>query len=224
MIGRIDRVDASDAIDHWKAQGLDLSPMLFKPEAGSGVAVYNCENQDHGLEKALDNQLIELAMPALENAIPTTIEMPVENINRTVGAMLSGEVARRYGHSGLADDTIHIRMTGTAGQSFGAWLAKGITLDLQGDANDYVGKGLSGGRIAIRLPSNSSLVPEDNIIIGNTVLYGAIAGECYFQGVAGERFAVRNSGVTARWLRLNPLREARETQADWNCGTLLPIC
>jgi len=197
MIGRMDRVDTSDAIDHWKAQGLDLSPMLFKPEAGSGVAVYNCEKQDHGLEKALDNRLIELAMPALENAIPTTIEMPVENINRTVGAMLSGEVARRYGHSGLADDTIYIRMTGTAGQSFGAWLAKGITLDLQGDANDYVGKGLSGGRIAIRLPSNSSPEPECNIIVGNTVLYGAIAGECYFQGVAGERFAVRNSGAVA---------------------------
>jgi glutamate synthase (NADPH/NADH) large chain len=197
MIGRMDRLDAKDAIDHWKAKGLDFSKIFVKPQAAPGVAVYNSETQDHGLDKALDNKLIELAMPALENKTPVSIEMPVRNVNRTVGAMLSGEVARRYGHAGLADDTIHITMSGTAGQSFGAWLAKGVTLDLSGDANDYVGKGMSGGRIVVRPSPESPLVPEQNIIIGNTVMYGAIAGECYFHGVAGERFAVRNSGATA---------------------------
>ncbi len=197
MIGRMDRLDTRDAISHWKAQGLDFSKVFEKPPAGPGVAVYNCEEQDHGLDKALDNQLIEMAMPALENKTPVTIESPVRNVNRTVGAMLGGEVARRYGHAGLADDTIHIKLTGTAGQSFGAWAAKGMTLDLVGDANDYVGKGLSGGRIVVRPSPDSPVVPEDNIIIGNTVMYGAIAGECYFHGVGGERFAVRNSGATA---------------------------
>ena len=197
MIGRMDRLDTRGAVEHWKVQGLDLSRIFDKPKAGPDVAVFNCEKQDHGLDKALDNQLIEQAMLALENATPVSIEMPVKNVNRTVGAMLSGEIARRYGHAGLADDTIHVSMTGTAGQSFGAWLARGVTLDLKGDANDYVGKGLSGGCIIVRPASESSLVPEDNIIIGNTVLYGAIAGECYFHGVAGERFAVRNSGAIA---------------------------
>jgi glutamate synthase (NADPH) large chain len=197
MIGRMDRLDMRDAIGHWKAQGIDLSAIFTKPPANEEVALYNCEEQDHGLDKALDNQLIEQAMPALENGTPVSIEMPVRNVNRTVGAMLSGEVARRYGHAGLADDTIHINMTGTAGQSFGAWLAKGITLELAGDANDYVGKGLSGGKIIVQPSQSSALVPEQNIIIGNTVMYGAIAGECYFHGVAGERFAVRNSGAIA---------------------------
>ncbi len=197
MIGRIDRIDTRNAINHWKAQGLDLSPILTKPDVDSGAAIYNCENQDHGLEMALDNRLIEDAMSALENAVPVTIDSTISNVNRTVGAMLSGEVVRKYGNSGLPEDTIHVRLTGTAGQSFGAWLANGITLELQGDANDYVGKGLSGGRIIIRLNNDSALVPENNIIVGNTVLYGAIAGESYFQGVAGERFAVRNSGAIA---------------------------
>jgi glutamate synthase (NADPH/NADH) large chain len=197
MIGRMDRLDARDAISHWKAKGLDFSLMFAKPSAGPDVATYNCEKQDHGLDKALDNKLIELAKPALESGNPVQIEMPVRNVNRTVGAMLSGEVAKRYGHAGLPDDTIHIAMTGTAGQSFGAWLAKGVTLDLVGDANDYVGKGLSGGRIVVRPSPKSPIVPEDNIIVGNTVLYGAISGECYFHGVAGERFAVRNSGAIA---------------------------
>ena len=188
MIGRMDRLDTRGAVEHWKVQGLDLSRIFDKPKAGPDVAVFNCEQQDHGLDKALDNQLIEQAMLALENATPVSIEMPVKNVNRSVGAMLSGEIARRYGHAGLADDTIHVSMTGTAGQSFGAWLARGVTLDLKGDANDYVGKGLSGGCIIVRPASESSLVPEDNIIIGNTVLYGATAGECFFRGVAGERF------------------------------------
>ena len=195
MIGRMDRLDMRQAIDHWKAQGLDFSKLFAKPKVGDDVAVYNCEEQDHGLEKALDNKLIEQATPALENKTPVTIETPVRNVNRTVGTMLSGEVARRYGHMGLADDTIHIKMKGTAGQSYGAWLARGITLELEGDANDYVGKGLSGGRIVIYPAADSPIVPEENIIIGNTVLYGAISGETYFRGVAGERFAVRNSGA-----------------------------
>ena len=197
MIGRMDRLDTAKAINHWKAKGLDFTRIFAKPDVDPDVALFNCEVQNHGLDKALDNELINQARPALESKTPVKIEMPVRNINRTVGAMLSGEIANRYGHAGLDDDTIHILMQGTAGQSFGAWLARGVTLELAGDANDYVGKGLSGGRVIIYPQAQSSLVPEDNIIVGNTVLYGAIAGECYFRGVAGERFAVRNSGVTA---------------------------
>ena len=197
MIGRMDRLDTAKAINHWKAKGLDFTRIFAKPDVDLDVALFNCEVQNHGLDKALDNELINQARPALDDKTPVKIEMPVRNINRTVGAMLSGEIANRYGHAGLDDDTIHILMQGTAGQSFGGWLARGVTLELAGDANDYVGKGLSGGRVIIYPQAQSSLVPEDNIIVGNTVLYGAIAGECYFRGVAGERFAVRNSGVTA---------------------------
>ena len=197
MIGRMDRLDTAKAINHWKAKGLDFTRIFAKPDVGPDVALFNCEVQNHGLDKALDNELINQARPALDDKTPVKIKMPVRNINRTVGAMLSGEIANRYGHAGLDDDTIHILMQGTAGQSFGGWLARGVTLELAGDANDYVGKGLSGGRVIIYPQAQSSLVPEDNIIVGNTVLYGAIAGECYFRGVAGERFAVRNSGVTA---------------------------
>jgi glutamate synthase (NADPH/NADH) large chain len=197
MIGRTDRLDMRRAIHHWKAKGIDLSRVLYRPDVPGDVAVYNCETQDHGLDRALDLQLIPQAMPALEHRQRVVIETPVRNVNRTVGAMLSGEVARRYGHAGLPDDTIHIRLTGTAGQSFGAWLAKGVTLELAGEGNDYVGKGLSGGRLVIYPPADSPITPEDNIIVGNTVLYGAISGECYFRGVAGERFAVRNSGAIA---------------------------
>jgi len=197
MIGRMDRLDTRPALDHWKAKGLDFSRIFAKPKAGEGVAVHNCEEQDHGLDKALDNTLIAQAKDAIENKIPVTIETPVRNVNRTVGAMLSGEIARRHGHAGLPDDTIHVKMKGTAGQSFGAWLARGVSLELEGDANDYVGKGLSGGRLVIYPTASSPIVPEENILIGNTVLYGAIAGESYFRGVAGERFAVRNSGAVA---------------------------
>ena len=197
MIGRMDRLDTTPAIEHWKAQGLDFSKLFAKPKVGNDVAIYNCEKQDHGLDKALDKKLIEKAMPALETNMPTSFEAKVRNINRTVGTMLSGEVARLNGHNGLPDDSIHIKMEGTAGQSFGAWLAKGITLELTGDANDYVGKGLSGGRIIIYPSSDCPITPEDNILIGNTVLYGAISGETYFRGIAGERFAVRNSGAIA---------------------------
>lgn len=197
MIGRVDRLDMHKARDHWKAHGLDLSRVLFYPEAGPEVARHKCQEQDHGLDGAIDYELIKQARPALENREPVVIETTVRNVNRTLGAMLSGEVAMRYGHKGLPDDTIYIKAKGTAGQSLGAWLAHGVTIELEGDANDYVGKGLSGGRLVVRPPANSRLKAEDNIIIGNTVLYGAIAGESYFRGVAGERFCVRNSGAIA---------------------------
>jgi glutamate synthase (NADPH/NADH) large chain len=198
MIGRNDLIDVRRAVSHWKAKGLDFSRILHMPPARPGVAVRQSEQQDHGLERALDHALIRQAAPALEQAKPVRIEVAVRNYNRTVGAMLSGRVAERYGHAGLPEDTILIRARGTAGQSFGAWLARGVTIDLEGEANDYVGKGLSGGRIVVRPPADAALGrAEDNIIVGNTVLYGAISGECFFRGVAGERFAVRNSGATA---------------------------
>lgn len=197
MIGQTDRLDMRKAVNHWKASKIDLGRLLFKPTPGPGVPIHNCETQDHELEKALDHQLIAKAAPALNERKPVQIRSGIRNFNRTVGAMLSGEVAKRFGHEGLPDDTLHVRLDGTAGQSFGAFLARGVTLELAGEGNDYVGKGLSGGRIAIYPPENSKLVAEDNIIVGNTVLYGAIEGECYFRGVAGERFAVRNSGAVA---------------------------
>ncbi|HRZ24714.1 MAG TPA: glutamate synthase-related protein, partial [Candidatus Contendobacter sp.] len=197
MIGRSDRLDMRRAIHHWKARGLDFTRLLAVPLAPPGVATYHCEEQDHGLSGALDHRLIAQARPALEARQPVWIETPVRNSDRTVGAMLSGQVARRYGHAGLPDDTIHVRLTGSAGQSFGAFLARGVTLELDGEANDYVGKGLSGGRIIVRPSAASNRRAEEHIIIGNTVLYGAIAGECYARGVAGERFAVRNSGALA---------------------------
>jgi len=197
MIGRVDLLDMVPAINHWKAKGIDLSRLLYQEPARPGVAIYHCEVQNHGLDKALDNELIQLAEPALARREPVRIERPIRNVHRTVGAMLSGQVARRYGHAGLPEDTIRARFTGTAGQSFGAFLAHGVTLELIGDANDYTGKGLSGGRLIVRQPPEARREPTENIIIGNTVLYGAIAGEAYFEGVAGERFAVRNSGAVA---------------------------
>ncbi len=197
LIGRSDLLDMRKGIDHWKAKGLDFSKIFYRPDMPADVARYNCETQDHGLEKALDNQFIAAAKPALEKKQRVSIESEVRNINRSVGGMLSSKVASRYGHAGLADDTIHVHMTGTGGQSFGAFLARGITFDLEGDANDYVGKGLSGGRLIVRPPGAFSGVPSENIIVGNTVLYGAIEGQAFFSGVGGERFAVRNSGATA---------------------------
>ena len=197
MVGRVDKLDMVRAIDHWKAKGIDLSRLLYQEPAKLGVAIYNCGRQQHHLDKALDNDLITEAQPALDEGQPVRIEHPIRNVHRTVGAMLSGEVARRYGHAGLPPDTIWARFRGNAGQSFGAFLAHGVTLELYGDANDYTGKGLSGGRLVVRQPRESSREPTENIIIGNTVLYGAIAGEAYFEGVAGERFAVRNSGAVA---------------------------
>jgi glutamate synthase domain-containing protein 3 len=195
LIGRTDLLDMRQGIEHWKARGLDFSKIFHMPKMPPEVAVYHCEKQDHGLEKALDNRLIELASPALERGEKVTIEMPIRNINRTVGTMLSHEIARRYGHEGLPDETIHVRFAGSAGQSFGAFLAKGVWLDLLGDTNDYCGKGLSGGRISVQPSPKFRGEPTENIITGNVVLYGAIAGEAYFRGVAGERFAVRNSGA-----------------------------
>jgi glutamate synthase (NADPH/NADH) large chain len=197
MIGRVDRLDMAPAVDHWKAQGVDLSKILYAAPSEGQKGLWNMDSQDHGLGKALDHELVAVAKEALENGKPVRGEFQIRNINRTAGAMLSGEVARRYGHTGLPEDTISIRMNGTAGQSFGAFLARGISLELVGDGNDYVGKGLSGGRVVVRQPAGSTRDPTQNIIIGNTVLYGAIAGEAYFEGVAGERFAVRNSGAVA---------------------------
>ncbi len=197
MIGRVERLDARPAVEHWKAQGIDLSRLLFAQPAGQGDGLWNSTRQDHGLEAALDHQLISGAQSALDGKGPVRMEHSIRNVNRTIGAMLSGEVARRYGHAGLPEDTISIKFTGTAGQSFGAFLARGVSLELTGDANDYVGKGLSGGRVVVRHPAGTPRDPTQNIIVGNTVLYGAIAGEAYFEGVAGERFAVRNSGAVA---------------------------
>ncbi|TAN56316.1 MAG: glutamate synthase subunit alpha, partial [Betaproteobacteria bacterium] len=197
LIGRVDLLDMKRGIEHWKAKGLDFSRIFANPPLPDGVARHYCERQDHALEKALDNRLIELARPALERGEKVRIETPIRNVNRTVGTMLSWEIARRYGHDGLPDDTIHVRLAGSAGQSFGAFLARGVTLDLIGETNDYCGKGLSGGRISVQPSPKFRGEPGDNIITGNVVLYGAIAGEAYFRGVAGERFAVRNSGAQA---------------------------
>jgi glutamate synthase (NADPH/NADH) large chain len=197
LIGRADLLDMQKGITHWKAQGLDYSRIFYRPAVAATSPVLHCETQDHGLAKALDNQLIELAKPALDKGDKVNIELSVRNINRTVGAMLSGRVAAKYGHAGLPDDTIHVTLNGTAGQSFGALLARGVTIDLVGEGNDYVGKGLSGGRIIVRPNAAFRCDTSSNIIIGNTVLYGAIEGEAFFAGVGGERFAVRNSGATA---------------------------
>jgi glutamate synthase (NADPH/NADH) large chain len=197
MTGRVDRLDSRMAVSHWKAQGIDLSKLLYQVPQSSSPSLGWTETQNHGLDKALDVDLIAACADALDQRQPVRLERKVANVNRTVGAMLSGDVARRYGHAGLPDNTINVKLTGVAGQSFGAFLAHGVTLDLTGDANDYVGKGLSGGRVIVRQPGHVSRDPAENIIVGNTVLYGAIAGEAFFNGVAGERFAVRNSGAVA---------------------------
>ncbi|MGO9007912.1 MAG: glutamate synthase large subunit [Beijerinckiaceae bacterium] len=197
MIGQMQMLDRQTIIDHWKAKGLDFSRLFHKPVANKPGANFHSERQDHKLANVLDRELIAQAKPAIDSRAKVLIETKINNTDRTIGAMLSGVIARRYGHAGLPDGTIHVRTKGTAGQSFGAWLARGVTLELEGEANDYVGKGLSGGRIVIYPPAASRIVPEDSIIVGNTVLYGAISGECYFRGIAGERFAVRNSGAIA---------------------------
>jgi glutamate synthase (NADPH) large chain len=191
MVGRVDLLDMRQAVDHWKAKGVDLSKLLYQPQPKDGVAIKLAETQNHGLEAALDHKLIKAAKAALaKTPKPVQIKDTVINVNRTVGA-------KRHGHAGLPEDTIQIELTGTAGQSFGAFLARGVTLTLVGDGNDYVGKGLSGGRVIVKQPDSVNRSPLENIIVGNTVLYGAIAGEAYFEGVAGERFAVRNSGAVA---------------------------
>ncbi|OCC23874.1 glutamate synthase subunit alpha [Croceicoccus estronivorus] len=197
MVGRVDRLDMKKAISHWKAQGVDLSRLLFQVPLDEGKSLHHTEGQDHGLDKALDVELIEAAKPAIEQGQTLVLDRPIRNVNRTVGAMLSGRIAELHGHAGLKPEQLRVNLTGVAGQSFGAWLAHGVTLDLVGDANDYVGKGLSGGRVIVRQPETVDRDPTENIIVGNTVLYGAIAGEAFFNGVAGERFAVRNSGAVA---------------------------
>ncbi len=198
MIGQVDRLKTREAIRHFKAKGLDYSRILTREKVSPEVAIYNSEMQNHNLENVLDRELIQLAKPALDSALPAIVHTKIRNTDRTTGAMLSGEIAKRYGHEGLSDNTVVIKAKGTAGQSFGAWLAKGVSIELEGEANDYVGKGLSGGRIVIRPPQATSMDNRrENIIVGNTVLYGAISGECYFSGVAGERFGVRNSGAIA---------------------------
>ncbi len=197
LIGCTELLDLRRGIEHWKAKGLDFSKVFAMPQMPADVARFHCEQQDHGLAKALDRRLIELAQPALERKEKVSIDMPIRNGNRTVGTMLSHEIARRYGHDGLPEDTIRVRFAGSAGQSFGAFLARGVALEVVGDTNDYCGKGLSGGRIAVMPSPKFRGEPAANIITGNVVLYGAIAGEAYFRGVAGERFAVRNSGAQA---------------------------
>ena len=196
MIGRVDLLEMKDVLDHWKARGIDLSAILYNPPVPSKVGRRCLIAQDHGLSEALDYKLIDFAKDAIENGTPVEFKMPLRNVHRTVGAMLSGKIAKKYGSAGLPDETVKFNFTGTAGQSFGAFLMKGVTLTLEGDANDYVGKGLSGGRIIVYPPRTSSFIPEENILIGNVVLYGATSGEAFFNGMAGERFAVRNSGAT----------------------------
>ena len=195
MVGRMDRLDARQAVAHWKAQGLDFSKLLHKPAVPDSVATYCRETQDHGLDKALDNRLIALCEDALERGRPVELDLPVSNGNRTVGTTLSYEIAKRYGEDALPEDTIRINFSGSVGQSFSAFLAKGVTMRVRGDANDYFGKGLSGGKVIITPPEQATFAPEDNIIVGNVVLYGATGGKAFIRGVAGERFAVRNSGA-----------------------------
>jgi len=197
MVGRVDKIDANIAHEHWKAKGIDLSSILYAPTVPSRVARRKIQAQDHGLDQALDHQLIKQAGPALKDKTPVIGSFAIRNVHRTVGTMLGGEIARRFGSAGLPDETIHFSFLGSAGQSFGAFLPNGVTLELEGDSNDYVGKGLSGGRIIIYPPKTSSFLPEESILVGNVVLYGATSGEAFLNGIAGERFAVRNSGATA---------------------------
>jgi glutamate synthase (NADPH/NADH) large chain len=197
MVGQSQMLDHAALVAHWKAKGLDFSKLFYKQKAEKGQTIYHSESQDHHLGNVLDRKLIANAQPAIDRGAPVKFEIEINNTDRSAGAMLSGVIAKHYGHAGLPADTIQVNLKGTAGQAFGAWLARGISFDLEGEGNDYVGKGLSGGRIVVRPPANSGIVPEDSIIVGNTVMYGAIEGECYFRGIAGERFAVRNSGAVA---------------------------
>jgi glutamate synthase domain-containing protein 3 len=197
MIGQTDKIIPFRMNDHWKARGIDLSKPLFKPTPLYDTNLYRTRDQDHGLEKQLDYELIKLAAPALEKGTPVQITTRIRNIHRCVGTMLSGEIAKRYGDEGLPAGTIKIKLRGTAGQSFGTFLAKGIEMDLTGESNDYTGKGLSGGILSVKIPPEVTFDPAENIIAGNTCLYGATSGEAYINGVVGERFAVRNSGAYA---------------------------
>jgi glutamate synthase (NADPH/NADH) large chain len=197
IVGRVDLLDAALAVEHWKASGLDLSPVLYAPPLPEGAATRCVTTQDHGLDKALDNTLIQLAEGALEEGRPVRLELPIRNVNRTVGTMLGYEVTRRWGGEGLPQGTIDISFSGSAGQSFGAFLPRGITLRLDGDANDYLGKGLSGGRLVVRPPVAAPFAAEEQVIAGNVIGYGATGGEIFLRGLVGERFCVRNSGALA---------------------------
>ena len=197
IIGQSQLLSKNTAIHHWKADGLDFSKLFHKPATSEGFDIFNSKGQHHNLDDILDQRLLVQSKDAIENKTPVSIEETINNTDRSCGALLSGRVAEKYGHRGLPGDTIHVKLTGTAGQSFGAFVARGVTLELSGEGNDYVGKGLSGGRLIIYPPAISKIDPENSIIVGNTVLYGAVNGECYFRGVAGERFAVRNSGAIA---------------------------
>jgi glutamate synthase domain-containing protein 3 len=197
MIGRVDLLQAAEAIDHWKARGVDLTHVLTMPEVPEGTALRRCRPQESPLPGALDWRLIEKAKDAIDHRKPVSGEFPIRNVNRTVGGLLSSAVTEVHGAEGLPPETIRFTLRGSAGQSFGAWLAPGVELTLIGDANDYTGKGLSGGVLAVRPPDEAAYVPEENVVIGNTVLYGATAGRAFFRGLAGERFAVRNSGASA---------------------------
>ena len=197
MVGRMDRLDPTEAIEHWKAKNLDLSTLLHMPDVPDTVATYQCQEQDHGLEKALDHRIIEATRAAVEGKEPVRLAIEIANSNRAVGTMLSYAVSKRYGLDGLPEDTVSINLKGSAGQSFGAFLSKGITMTLEGDVNDHFCKGLSGGKVVVSPPAEASFVPEENVIVGNVALYGATGGKAFIRGIAGERFAVRNSGGEA---------------------------
>jgi glutamate synthase (ferredoxin) len=198
MIGRVDRIEPRRAVEHWKARGLDFSNILYTPDVPSDVGRYCQMQQDHGLEKSLDlTTLLDLCQPAIERGEKVVADVPIRNVNRVVGTIVGNELTRRHGANGLPEDTIQIRFKGSAGQSFGAFMPKGMTFKLEGDANDYFGKGLSGGKLIIHPPAQSTFRSEENMIIGNVAFYGATGGEAYVRGMAGERFCVRNSGVHA---------------------------
>jgi glutamate synthase (ferredoxin) len=198
MVGRSDRLEMCRAVSHYKARGLDYSPILYQPPVPPSVGRYCQIPQDHGLDKALDNTtLLALCRPAIENRTPVSATLPIRNVNRVVGTIVGSEVTRRWAADGLPEDTIRLHFRGSAGQSFGAFIPRGMTLVLEGDSNDYIGKGLSGGKIIVYPPAGSTFVPSDNVIVGNVAFYGATGGEAYIGGMAGERFCVRNSGVSA---------------------------
>ena len=198
MVGRTDKLFPWKAIEHWKARGLDFTPILHQPEMGADVGRFRSQDQDHGLEKSLDvTKLLDICKPAIERGEKVRAELPIHNVNRVVGTITGSEITKKHGPNGLPEDTVQLKFNGSAGQSFGAFIPRGMTLELEGDANDYLGKGLSGGKIIVYPPKNSTFVAEDNIIIGNVALYGATAGEIFVRGMAGERFGVRNSGVNA---------------------------
>jgi glutamate synthase (ferredoxin) len=198
MVGRTDRLEVKKAVDHWKARGLDFSKILYQPNAGPEVGRYCSMPQDHGLDRSLDlTQLMKICAPAIERGEKVSAELPIRNVNRVVGTIVGGEITKRHGVKGLPEDTVKVKFKGSAGQSFGAFMPPGMTWILEGDTNDYLGKGLSGGKIIVYPPASSTFVAEENIIAGNVALYGATSGEAYIRGMAGERFGVRNSGVNA---------------------------